>query len=203
MPTTRRSRRGNKARRVQDVRITDDFAGSDGNKVERILSHLQNSHSQTRLLCSDCYTVGIPTGSATNAIVAGSQVRISDDFASVAAQFETFRVTAIRFDIYDVNPNSVGTAFFGTFHDEYTTATQPVFSSADVVDSPDGQLVPPGSGKLTLTWMAKGFRENDFISVLGNVDFGGLRYSVQPATTAVTNKYQVYWKAIVDFRGRR
>lgn len=203
MPSTRRPRRGNKANRVQDVRITDDFAGSDGNKVERILSHLQNTHSQTRLLCSDCYTAGIPTGSATSALVASTQVRTSDDFSSIAAQFETYRVTAIRFDIYDVNPNAVATAFFGTFHDEFTSATAPTFTSADVVDSPDGQLVPPGIGKLTLTWMAKGTRENDFISVQSSTDFGGLRYAVQPSAAAVANKYQIYWKAIVDFRGRR
>lgn len=197
-----RSQRNGK-NRVQNVRITDDYSGSDGNKVERILTNLQNTHSQTRLLCSDSYTIAVPTGTATNAIVAGSQVRVSDDFVSMASQFETFRVKAIRFDIYDVNPNALGTAFFGTFHDEYFTSAQPVFSAADVVDSPDGQIVPPGVGKITLTWMAKGTRENDFISTVGVADFGGLRYSVNAGTVAVANKYQIYWKAIVDFRGRK
>lgn len=184
-----------------NVRVVDEFSGSDGAKVDRILSSLQNSHSQTRLLCSDCYTVGLTT-SAQNANISSSQVRLSDDFASIAAQFETFRIKAIRFDIYDVQPAAVGTAFFGTFHDEFSTTTQPVFAAADVVDSPDGQIVPPGSGKITLTWMAKGTRENDFVNING-ADFGGLRYSVGAAPAAVANKYQIYWKAVVDFRGRR
>jgi len=196
--------RGTARNRIQNVRITDDYAGDDGNKVDRILSSLQNSHSQTRLLCSDSYTIAVPTAAQVNAIVAGSQVRTSDDFNSIAAQFETFRVKAIRFDIYDVNPAGLGTAFWGTFHDEYLTSAQPTFTSGDVVDSPDGQIVPPGTGKITLTWMAKGTRENDFTTITQpSTDFGGLRYSVNAATVAVPGKYQIFWKAIVDFRGRR
>lgn len=190
--------------RIQNVRITDDYAGEDGNKVERMITSLQNSHSQTRLLCSDSYAISVPTTTATNAIVAGSQVRTSDDFISIAAQFETFRVKAIRFDIYDLSPNSFGTAFWGTFHDDYLTNTQPTFTSSDVVDSPDGQIVPPGTGKITLIWMAKGTRENDFTAITQpSSDFGGLRYTVNAAATPVVAKYQIFWKAVVDFRGRR
>lgn len=199
--TRRKSRRN--AQRIQNVRITDDYAGSDNNKVERMIGSLQNSHSQTRLMCSDCFTIAIPTGNTTNAILAGSQIRLFDDFASIIAQFETYRIKAIRFDIYDVNPNSTTVGFFGTFHDEYSSTSQPTFTASEVVDSPDGQLVAPGTGKLTLTWMAKGTRENDFVSTASNIDFGGLRYAIAPATTAVANKYQVYCKAIVDFRGRK
>lgn len=198
-----RGRGRRNAQRVQNVRITDDYSGSDGNKVERMIESLQNSHSQTRLMCSDCFTIGIPTGNTTNALVAGSQIRIMDDFASIIAQFETYRIKAIRFDIYDVNPNASAVGFFGTFHDEYLSTAQPIFTASEVVDSPDGQLVAPGTGKLSLTWMAKGTRENDFVSTASNIDFGGLRYAIAPAATAVANKYQIYCKAIVDFRGRK
>lgn len=187
---------------VSNVRVVDDYAGHDGLYVDRLLGSLHDSHSQIRVLCSDVYGVTTTTTGTQNANVSSSQTRITDDFVAFAAQFETFRVRAYRFDIYDINPGLSASGFFGTFHDEFTTTTQPTFIAADVVDSPDGQLVPPGTGKLTLAWVAHGTRENDFVSTVNGPDFGGLRYNIQPAAS-VALKFQVYFKAVVDFRGRR
>ena len=187
---------------VQNVRVLDEFSGTDGARVDRMLSSLQNSHSQIRVLCADCYRVDTAL-TASSAIIGSSQFRLTDDFVSFASQFETFRVAAVRFDIYDVNPSNAASGFFGTFHDEYTSSTQPVFSTAAVVDSADGQIVPPGTGKLSLTWLPKGTRENDFVAVgtSPGTDFGGLRYAVNSASAA-GRKYEVYFKALIDFRGR-
>lgn len=198
---TKPIRRGGKKNSVQNVRVLDDYAGTDSGRVERMLGDLQNKQGQTRVLCSDCYTVNVGTVTA-NANISASQIALTDDFVSLAAQFETYRVTAIRFDIYDVNPSLPAVGFFGTFHDVYTSASQPTYTSASVVDSIDGQLVPPGDGKLSLTWTARGTRELGFNQAVSPFqDFGGLRYSIN-GQTGTGAKYQVYFKAIVDFRGK-
>jgi hypothetical protein len=200
----RRKNQVGRNRRVQDVRIMDDYSGSDGAKFDRVLSSLQNSHSQTSLVVSDEFNIGVSTGN-TNAILAGSQVRVMDDFASMAAQFQTFRIKRMRFDVYDVNPSLVTTAVWSTFHDVNTTSSQYVPTFSNVVDAPDSQVIPPGSGKVTFIWTAKGTEENVFQSTASTtpapLDFGGLRYSIvgQPTTGS---KFMVVVKAVVDFRGR-
>jgi hypothetical protein len=194
-------RKGSKKNSVQNVRVLDQYAGTDSGRIARMFNNIQNSQAQTRVVCSDCYTVVAAT-TATNANVSASQVATTDDFLSLIAQYETYRVTAIQFDIYDVNPSLSATGFFGTFHDNFTSSAQPTYTAAAVVDSIDGQIVPPGTGKLTLTWMARGSDEMGFNRANSPYqDFGGLRYSINAATTAGP-KYQVYFKAIVDFRGK-
>jgi hypothetical protein len=194
-----RGKRGGRA--TQNVRVLDDYAGNDSGRIERMIGDVQNSQAQARILCSDVYTVNVPAVT-TGALIAASQVQVTDDFTSMAAQYETFRVRAIRFDIYDINPSLSAVGFFGTFHASYLSNAQPTYTSAAVVDSVDGQLVPPGTGKLSLTWMAKGTREMGFNSTTAPVqDFGGLRYSINGQVTTGA-KYQVYFKALVDFRGK-
>jgi len=187
-----------------NVRVIDDYAGDDGVKFDRVLSHLQNSHSQVTVMCSDEFNIGIAS-TATNAILAQSQVRIFDEFQSLSGQFQTFRIRRIRFDIYDINPGLPSGTVWSTFHDVNTTSNQYIPTFAQVVDAPDAQLVPPGTGKLSLVWTAKGTTENEFLSTQASnpapLDFGGLRYSI-PGTSSVGTKYAVVVKAIVDFRGR-
>jgi len=191
--------------RVQQVRVVDPYAGNDGLKVDRQLSHLQNSGGMVQITVTDSYAVNTQaTDVAGN--VTWSQVRLSDEFLSLAAQFNTFRIRSVRFDVYDLNPAAPAPGVFSTFHDEFTTGTQPVFSFNDVIDSADSQIVPPGTGKTSFTWMAHSTNERGYYDATPAVtsngpDFGGLRY-VLPAGTAAT-KYRIIVKAIVDFRGRR
>lgn len=202
MPRRQRKSRAN--RKTMDVRVMDDYAGNDGAKFDRVLSQLQNSHSQVSICVSDEFTIGVGTGN-TNSILAGSQVRVMDDFTSLSAQFQTFRIKRIRFDIYDINPSLSAVAVWSTFHDVNSTGAQYVPTFSNVIDAPDSQVVPPGAGKLSLVWTAKGTEENTFQSTASTtpvpLDFGGLRYSIvgQPTTG---NKYMIVVKAIVDFRGR-
>lgn len=96
--------------------------------------------------------------------MAGPQIALFDEFTSFSAQFQTFRIRAIRYDIYDINPSLSTVGWFSTFHDEFRADAQPVFSQRNVIDGPDSQIVPPGTGKLTLYWRAKGILENGFIT---------------------------------------
>lgn len=192
--------------RIVNVRNVDDYAGVDGLKFDRVASQLQNSHSQTTIMVSDEFTIGVQT-TTINSILAGSQVRVMDDFSSMAAQFQTFRIKRIRFDIYDTNPSLSASAYWSTFHDVNTTNSQYVPTFGAVVDAPDSQIIPPGSGKVSLIWTAKGTEENTFQSTNNTtpapLDFGGLRYNITGLPGVSSNtKYQVIVKAIVDFRGR-
>jgi len=192
-----------KKNEVANVRVVDQYSGTDGARVDRIISQLQNSHSQIRLLCTDSFAINSSTVDV-NGNLAGSQIRLFDEFTTISTQFETFRIAAVRYDVYDINPSNVVTGAFSTFHDVATTGNQLAFTFPSVIDGPDSQIVPPGTGKISFTWVAHGTAENQFLSDDSNaaqqLDFGGLRYSILAASTAI--KYRIVVKAVVDFRGR-
>jgi len=184
----------------------DEDAGSDGAYVERCITSLQNSHSSIVVLCND--TLTLSTSSASSGLVAGvyavSNIRAMDEFASMATQFNTFRVRAVRFDVYDINQGIAATNAFSTFHDVIpagNTYNPPPL--AQTIDGPDAKNVPPGLGKASFFWRAKGTLENEFQSVDAgeSVDFGGLRYGFYSPTIS-SPKYQFVVRAVVDFRGR-
>jgi len=196
----------NAKNRVTNVRVVDEYAGADGLYVDRCISSFQNSHSSTSLLLEDSFAINT-AATATNAILAGFQVRLFDDFVSLAQQFETCRIRAYRFDIYDTNPSNTSSyAWFSSFHDSYASNSQPVFTAANVIDGPDSLIVPPGTGKASVYWRAHGTQELSFQTTddagvaTPPLDFGGLRYSLSAGTAG--SKYQILVKAIVDFRGR-
>jgi len=204
----RRVRRGNKAA-ITNVRVVDEFAGPDGLKVDRMLSALQNSQSQCRLLCTTTFELTTTTsGADITGYYGGTQVRATDDFISFAAQFEEYRVTAIRFDVYDINPSTAVAHSFSTYHVR-ATGTYAAFPYGQVVDAPDSQVIPPGTGVAHFTWMAHTTDELAFQTTLPlddsnletPIDFGGLRWGIANASAA-GRKWQVSAKAIVDFRGR-
>jgi len=187
-----------------NVRIQDPYAGGDASYVDRCIIQQQNSHDALVILCSSNFTVSTATASTT-AYYSGITVRNTDEYTSLAAQFETYRVRCFRFDVYDINPSLSCGNMWSTFHD--VLASVPAYSFDQVTDSADAQSVPPGTGKVTWYWRAKGSEENDFQSTTSPSfgvtpsDFGGLRVALNPAASAAP-KYLVVMKAVVDFRGR-
>jgi len=185
--------------------VLDDYNGSDGAKMDRIMSELQNSHSQIRVMCNDTFTLSTSTTAGAGGSYSGITVRNTDEFASIAQQYETYRITMIRYDIYDINGAIPTVGYFSTFHDEINSGGSITWTLASVLDGPDSQAVPPGTGKISLIWKATGTLENQFQTtgtLLAQVlDFGGLRYYLNSAATAAP-KYLVSIKAVVDFRGR-
>jgi len=193
--------------RVQNVRVLDEYAGSDSAYVDRVISQLQNSHSFTTLLCTETFNLSTASTSGGDRTVASTIASIvgSDDFQSMAQQFAMFRVRCIRYDVYDVNAPVPVTSGFSTFHDATSAgSSRPPLTLATVLDSPDSQVVAPGTGKIALFWRAKGVLENEFQPLVGGeyLDYGGLR-GVLNSQTLSTLKYQVVFKAVVDFRGRK
>jgi hypothetical protein len=188
--------------RIQDVRIADPAAGSDGTKIDRIISQLKTSESQIRVLCGDAGDI-TPPATLTSTIYGFASIINSDDFQSMAQQFELYRITAVKYDIYDINPSAVVTNVWSTFHSE--ALTQPSYTRAQVADGPDSKVISGGNGQATLYWRAHGVEENRFQATNTAAStqqfFGGLRYSTQAVATGAV-KYQLVVHAVVDFRGR-
>lgn len=192
-----------RSNRVMNVRIADPVAGLDGSRVDRQISALKTSESQTRVLIGAVLDVGIPTAD-TSAVYGFDSIFATDDFASLIQQYNLFRVKSIKFDIYDVNPNVPTYNTWGVWHDNYEGPV-PNYTRENIADLPDSRVVSPGTGQTTLYWNAHGFAENQF-QAAGSAGspaqrFGGLRYFISGG--AAVNKYIVHVHAVVDFRGRR
>jgi hypothetical protein len=183
---------------ISNVRVVSDDEGTEGVKVEKMLNAVKESKSQVRLVCGFQFSIAIAASAATGTSSFPS-ILASDEFVDLAKQFNTARVRAIRYDVYDLNPNASITNFFSTYHQVNSTGVPQTLES--VVDRPDSKSVAPGTGRQTFYWVANGPAEMEFQSNTGPDDFGGLSYSIGGGS-AVSGKYQVIVKAIVDFRGR-
>lgn len=193
----RRNNRGSN-RRIQNVRVVDSDEGTDSLKVSSILTNMSMSNSQTRVICG--YTGLLTPAAAGGGTVSQPEMTGTDDWTSFSGQFTEFRIRAIQFRIFDVQPNSSSVSnTWATFHKVGGTTSTTV---NDVVDRPDARVIPPGNGWVELAWVAHGQPEMEFQSVTSASDFGGLVYAVNPSGTLAGIKYQIVAKFIVDFRGR-
>lgn len=190
---------------ILNVRIADSAAGSDGLRVERQIAAIKTSESQTRVLIGDLFDLGIPTTADTSSSWTFDSMLATDDFASLSQQYNLFRIVAIKFDIYDTNPNVSAYNAWGVWHDNYEGSAL-AYTRANIADLPDSRVISGGTGQTTLYWVAHGASENEFqastTSGTAVRKFGGLKYYIGLAGTAAP-KYSVQVHAIVDFRGRR
>lgn len=196
----RRSRKG--APRVQQVSVVDGYAGSSAAYIDRCIQELQATQSQVAVLCSSQATIASQTNGTTGGVRTAFDIRATDDFQSMRDQFELYRVRAIRFDLYDINPSVVAPISASTFHD-VAPAQYGFFTPDAIVDAPDSQVIAPGTGKISLYWRAKSTDEMGFqsTSIDGWQNYGGLRFAVDLGSAAAP-KVKVVMKAIVDFRAR-
>lgn len=185
---------------VQNVRVVDPDEGTDDLVVQRLLSAYNVSEGQIRVVCNYNTTL-VPSG-VTTGIVAYGEAIATDDFTSIAQQYQEFRIRAIQFRIYDLQPNSAATInYWSTFHQ--VGGDVPV-GLQDVVDRPDSRVVSPGDGRAMLAWVAHGIPEMAFQSTaLSPSGLGGLSYYISPSNTITGAKYSIVAKFVVDFRGRR
>lgn len=201
--TQRRTGKGKN--QILNVRIADSAAGADGLKVDRQIAAIKTSESQTRVVIGDVFDLGIPTTADTSSSYTFDSVIATDDFASLAQQYNLFRIVAIKFDIYDTNPNVPAYNNWGVWHDNYEGSAL-AYTRANIADLPDSRVLSGGTGQTTLYWVAHGTLENDFNATTTTGSplqkFGGLKYYVGLGSTAVP-KYTVQVHAVVDFRGRR
>lgn len=168
-------------------------------KIDRVFAALDSSLSLIDTVIE--YTAQFQnTGTATGSQVIFPNFTSTVDFANLGGEYRECRIKAIKFDVYDTAPNSAGTAYFATQH--YAEGQTPATTLAAVTASLDSGIVPPGDGKHTWTWVAKGTRELAFFGVNGTLpDYGGL-VAYFPAATGTTGRYQVIARAHVQFRAR-
>jgi len=197
----RRRNRPSRNSAVQAVTIVDGSASSNLSRVNRILSNQVACESDIMTICTGTIQLdAVNTG--TPIAIGYSNIAATDDFNSFGAQFNSFSIRHIKFDIYDQAPlaTNVG-AYWSTIHTG--GAAIPTQTLSDVVDRPDSQAVAPGMGKATLVWSAHTTGELDFYDFNAGPEFGGLTGYITPITTTITQKYLVIYKAVVHFRGRR
>lgn len=192
--------------RIMNVRIADPDGSSESVKVDQMITSMRQSESQIRVLCGENVFID-NAATPLQGIVGFDTVFATDDFVSIAVQYNEFRIKAFKFDVYDVNVANIGGAMFSTFHDVYQNSPL-TYTFAQVVDGPDAKAVPPGTGKVSFYWLAHGSHENDFQST-GTGSFssivdrmGGLRYYINSGANPGA-KFQIVTHAVVDFRGRR
>jgi hypothetical protein len=196
---TRNNTRSNN-RIPQSVTIVDEYSGQDGAKMDRRIAHIQNSHSQIEILVQGDLLIS-PAASPGSFTATFPSIYATDEFTSISAQFNEFQIKQIRYDVYDIVPASPVITAFGTFH-YVQNVTNPVQTFETIIDKPDSQFIPVGTGKVSFTWTARGIPELQWQSTINAPsDYGGLALA-NLAGTGVTNKYLVVFKALVAFRGR-
>jgi len=204
MARRRNNNRRNGKNKIMDVRIADSAAGPDGLRIDRMVTSIKDSESQTRILVGDVIDIASAT-TDTNGTYGFDQIFGTDDFTNMIQQFNLFRVRSIKFEIFDINSTVAVYNNWGIWHDNYETSV-PAYTRANIADLPDSRVLSSGTGQTTLYWMAHGTAEQQFQagSAAGSQAqrFGGLKYFVSGTTPAVT-KYTVQVHAVVDFRGRR
>lgn len=195
-----RRNRNNNRNRITPVTVVDNTDSQDQLKLGRVFSAMDSSLS----LINTVLEAG--ANLSTNTTTTGLSVTFSNfttltDFSAFATEYKLFRIKAIQFDVYDTQPNNVGTAWFSTQH---SNAGAPLnVNLATVTGALDVGIVPPGSGMKTWTWCAKGTTELGWQPCNGTVvDYGGLLGFSPVASTAAANRYYIVARAHVQFRSR-
>jgi len=186
---------------IQNVRVVDKDEGTDDIVCQRFLQAYTTSEGQIRVVLGyrgelSNFTAGTPiTGT-----VGFTEAAATDDFTAFITQYREFRIRAIRFDIYDIQPNSPAVNYWSTYH---TIAGSVPTDAESVMDRPDARSVAPGDGKVSLAWVAHSVPEMAFQLTTAFNGLGGISYYAVAGQAISNSKYTVMAKFIVDFRGRQ
>lgn len=198
MPSSRNKR--SSKNKVQAVRVLDNDDSGDQLKVGRMISAMDSSLSVVSTVIEVTGTLNSST-SVTAQSCTGLAMTQTSDFSAFANEYKLFRIKAILFDVYDTQPSGNGTAVWSTQHVAVGAPLTVTF--ATVTAAVDSGIVPPGAGKRTWTWMAKGSTELGWQACNGTiVDYGGLLSFAPVATTAAANRWYFIAKYVVQFRSR-
>lgn len=182
------------------VTVLDANDSADQLKISRVFSAMDSSLSLINTVLEATATLNTNTSATTQSVTFPAFTTLPD-FGSFAGEYRLFRIKSVLYDVYDTQPNNVGTAFFSTQHTANGGPLPVTF--ATVTAALDVGIVPPGNGSKSWTWMAKGTTELGWQATNGTIqDFGGLLAYSPVATTAATNRYYIVARAHVQFRSR-
>lgn len=87
-------------------------------KCQRLFQAYNVSEGQIRVVLGFHQELsGYAAGGISTGIISFSDMANTDDFLSFSAQYLEFRVRAIRFDVYDLQPNNTSVVnYWSTYH---------------------------------------------------------------------------------------
>lgn len=184
--------------------IVDPNRSRQAATVERKITAAVESKSITRVLFKRVDTIDAPASGQNLGHISWNGLYGDTDWNNYQAEYLTFRVSGIRFEVYDTEPSVSSFAVFGTYDIAGSTSATPEASLTTILDSPDSGIIPPGQGMRTFYWYPEGPRELGFYDTSSTSnDYGGLRYIASPVAGSGTNgKWRVITTYIVDFRSR-
>lgn len=187
---------------IQNVRIVDKDEGTDDIMCQRFLQSYNVSEGQIRVVCGwRSETGAIPAGTTRSGLVGFSEATTTDDFTAFITQYREFRIRAMRFDIYDIQPNSSATTnYWATYH---TVGGTTLLDPENIMDRPDCRVIAPGDGRTSLCWVAHSIPEMAFQSVTNFNGLGGLSWYAGSDAGLTGSKYTITAKFVIDFRGRQ
>lgn len=193
----RRTRRSGGNQTVT-VAVDGDVAGA---RFDKMVSNMRSNESATPVLIKAVFGIATVTA-AGGGLYSFQNLITEDDFASFAAQFTTYKVKAMRFEVYHINPGLVTPIAMSTVHIDGGNVTN-LLTQSSVVDGEDSKYMDPGAGKQVFYWNARGSLETEFQGVQNFTDFGGFRYFNEGvSSSAGTAIARVIVTAQVVFRGR-
>ncbi len=196
---TRKNRRGARTNRTSTVQVVDSDVDHRALKVERMIRAVREAQSFTRVLVKGRTTIDIPSADTTGQIDFLA-IFTTDEFASYSAQYRAFRVSAIKYDVFDIAPNNVTRCVFGVYH---TVNNNRPTIAGEVFDLPDSTEIAPGTGRHVYYWYPSGVQERQFLSTEGaTVNYGGLAYTITGSATPAP-KYDIVFTYVLDFRARK
>lgn len=196
--TKMRGRKGGRGNTPQSVVVVDGEGGAMATRIDSQIRQMENSESDISVLCIVRSETSSSTAPVTGKVDFATLVN-DDTFTSLSAQYRTFRVAAIKFDVYDVRPTVLAdSSYFSTYHGIAAGGD----NAENVVDGADSKIIPPGVGKATFYWWPSSLQEKNFQSVGSFDNLGGLRYYLGGAPGGAAFKYTVVAKFIVHFRSR-
>lgn len=197
MARTRGRKSNPHTQKVLQVREDGDYAAA---RIDRTISGMRSNASSTMIVAKTVSSISVGT-TAQSYTITYTQLTASDDFASMASQYNTFKVKSMRFEVFHVNPSVATPVAVSTVHGEVNGDYPANYVSEQaIIDAPDAQYLEPGSKKQVFYWNARGTLEKAFQDVNTVTNFGGLRFYVAGGTAQTA--YQVIASFVVVFRGR-
>lgn len=171
-------------------------------RVDKMLASMRSGQSA----CPVLIKTSLSLVTSTTAGILGSftylELAVTDDFASLAQQFNEFKVKCMRFRVCHTNPTNTTPLVFSTVHANVPSALPSTWlNEASVVDGPDSKYISPGADPEVFYWNASGVSETEYQDVNTFNNHGGLRYYVPQVTTSAQAAVVVV-EALVVFRGR-
>lgn len=197
---TRRRTRASRGRKGGDIVTVARDGDVMGARFDKMVSNQRYNESATPILVKA--VAGVSTAAAAGSgVYTMNELGQEDDFASMAQQFRLFKVKAMRFEVFHINPSSVVPLVMSTFHSDGSLAG--VTGQPATVDGEDSKYMDPGNGKQVFYWNASSPEEKLYQDPTSFVSFGGLRWYRESGSTAVdVPLVRIIVTAQVIFRGR-